>query len=91
MIKVMLGLITAIALGSTFISRVTHADDSPATKVGDAAGDVKTDVKKGIRTANRNKRKALHNDNVLKDARDKANDAGDDISNGADKVKRHSK
>jgi hypothetical protein len=84
MIKVMLGLITAIALGSTFISRVTHADDSPATKVGDAAGDVKTDVKKGIRTA-------LHNDNVLKDARDKANDAGDDISNGADKVKRHSK
>jgi hypothetical protein len=72
----------------TFSSALSLAEESTVNKVKDDAGDVKTNTKKLARTTKRKVRKATGNDNVLKDAKDKANDVGDDVSNEADKAKR---
>jgi uncharacterized membrane protein YtjA (UPF0391 family) len=68
-----------------------NADDSTGAKVQKSADDASTSVKKGTRTAKRKVRKATGNDNIAKDAKDKVNDAGDDISNSAKKAKIDSK
>ena len=67
---------------------LAHDDDKTMDKLKDKAGDVKTDAKRANRKMKRKVRKARGDDNVLKDARDELNDAGDNISNEADKAKR---
>jgi hypothetical protein len=74
-----LSSIGLIAISSQVVA--VHADETAGEKVQNAAGDAKTDAKKDVRTA-------TGNDSIGKDAKDKANDVGDDISNNADKVDR---
>ena len=65
-----------------------RADESLKNDVQDGAGDVKTHAKKDVRKFKRARRKAKGTDNVLKDAKDKGNDAADGVENSADKAKR---
>jgi ribosomal protein S3AE len=80
----------ALVFGSASLLAVSaaRADETVKEKVENTAGDMKTDAHKSHRAAKRHARKAAGTDNVAKDAKDKANDVGDDISNGADKAKR---
>ncbi len=71
-----------------FAATPLRAEETVGEKVQNAAGDVKTSVKKSHRAAKRHTRKALGNDSVLKDAKDKVQDTGDDLSNDAKKLKR---
>jgi hypothetical protein len=82
-----LAALTALCLSSAVLS-IAHADESVGEKVENKAGDMKTDAKKEHRAAKRHARKAHGTDNVAKDAKDKMNDAGDGVSNEAEKTKR---
>jgi hypothetical protein len=83
----MLGLILGAAILSSR-SQVAVAEESVGDKMQDAAGDAKTDMKKAGRGLKQTGRKAVGKDNIAKDAKDKMNDVGDDVSNGAEKAKR---
>ena len=65
-----------------------NADETIGETVQNKVGDIKTNVKKSNRAAKRQTRKALGKDTVLKDARDKVQDTGDDLNNDAKKLKR---
>ena len=79
------------SLGLNLDLGIAWADESVGNKVQDQVGDTKTGTQKLVRTTKRKVRKATGNDSVLKDAKDKANDADDDLSNSADKMKRKNK
>ena len=86
------GLVVGLAVGvSMFQMSAAHADDSATSKVENAAGDAKTNMKKAGRSAEQTGRKAVGKDTLGKDVKDKANDVGDDMSNSVDKAKRKAK
>jgi hypothetical protein len=80
------------ALSLMFISaeafdNSAHADDSVVTGAKNTVGDIKTTAKKEGRAMKRKARKIMGNDTVAKDAKDKANDVKDSVSNSLDKAR----
>lgn len=91
--KNILWIVTALAIGAPCVLYPTDsiAEESTTNKIKDEAGDIKTDVKKTARSGSQSVRKATGNDTMYKDAKDKVNDVGDDLSNQAAKAKRRNK
>jgi hypothetical protein len=79
-------LLTAFGIRALHIAAV-HADDTPSQTIQKSADDASNSAKKTTRKAKKNMRKATGTDNVAKDAKDKAADVGDDVSNTAKKAK----
>ena len=82
---------TLITLGSISITNpftlsFAYAEQAK-TSVKNAAEDVKTDTKKGVRKMNRKGRKIMGTDNLGKDAKDQVNDWGDDAKGAHNKAK----
>ena len=75
-------------MGGYGLNSVVHAEESASDHVKDAGTDLKKDSQKSMRKMKRHGRKATGNDNVGKDAKDKVNDAADDINATATKTKR---
>jgi len=86
--KIALLFISIASVLALWAPKWSHAEESDTNKVKDAVGDTATDTKKAVRKGKRHVRKATGNDNAVKDAKDKVNDAGDDLSNESDKAKR---
>jgi hypothetical protein len=87
LIRIVAGLATIAALGSLVLP-IAKAEESTVNKVKDTVGDASTQTKKTARTEKRKLRGATGTDNLGKDIKDKANDAGDSLSNSANKAKR---
>jgi intein-encoded DNA endonuclease-like protein len=81
-----LSMVGALALSLHLTS--VRADESTTDRIKDAAGDQSTAAKKTVRKAKQSVRKEAGTDTAGKDVKDKANDAGDSISNEAKKDQR---
>ena len=84
-----LGLIALIA-GAASIPD-SRADDTMETKVKNTAEDAKTNSKKKVRKGKKAVRDATGNGDVVKDAKDSINNAGDDIKGSANKLNNKAK
>jgi len=87
-IRIIASLVTIAALGSVILP-IAKAEESTTNKVKDSVDDATTKAKKTARAEKRKVREATGTDNLGKDAKDKVNDVGDDVSNSANKVKRN--
>jgi hypothetical protein len=88
LIRLLATVATVAALSSVLVPRLVQAGESTTNKVKDTMGDATTKGKKMARTEKRKMRQATGTDNLGKDAKDKANDVGDSVSNAAEKAKR---
>lgn len=81
-------LLVSLLILSSGVGGVAGAAETNANKMQDKVDDIQTNGKKLARTTKRQVRKADGTDNVFKDAKDKANDTSDDITNDVKKMNR---
>jgi len=87
--RVMLMLLTfGAGLMASGIIPSARAEETVGEKIENAGGDAKKDTKKSWRKAKRKHRKATGANNVGKDIKDSAEQAGDEVGHGAKKIKR---
>jgi hypothetical protein len=71
-----------------FSAAVTLAEETTGEKIQNHVDDAKKDTKKTFRKAKRKTRDAMGNGSIVKDAKDGIDDASDEITTGAKKIKR---
>jgi peptidoglycan hydrolase CwlO-like protein len=85
--KTILSVLVCAAMSLTYGLNAVHAEETTGEKIEDKASEVKKDTKKSGRKFKKSVRDATGNHSATDDAKDSLNNAGDDISHGAKKIK----